>query len=100
MALPPFIFSPGPSVIFTVSEISVIIIALVLMGLSITAYRTTNLKKTLYAVVIFALFVIQNVINYIDAQVEDILPDDVRFALFSTLTLAILLLFFFTIVKK
>lgn len=100
MAPPPFIFGPGPSAVFSISEISVIIIALVLMALSISAYRISNLKKTLFAVVIFGLFAVQNTINYIDAQVVDIMPDDVRFALFSTLTLAILLLFFFTIVKR
>ena len=100
MTLPSFTFSPQVSEIFTICQISIIVISGVLMGLSITAYRNTNLKKILLAIGIFALFAIQHVINYVDAKVADIMPDDIRFTVFSAITLAILLLFFFAIVKK
>lgn len=100
MALPPFTFGHGSSEIFTVTQLAVIVLSLVLLGLSVTAYRNTNLKKTLFAIIIFALFAFQHIINYVDAKVMDIMPDDIRFALFSSVSLAILVLFFVTIVKK
>lgn len=100
LTLPPFIFGPGASEIFSISQIAIIIISLVLLVLSITAYQNTNLRKVLLAAVIFALFAIQHIINFLDAVVTDIMPDDARFALFSSITLAILVLFFFAIVKK
>lgn len=100
MAVPPFTFGPGTAEVFSVSQLAIIVISLVLMALSITAYWNTHLRKVLFAIIIFALFAIQHIINYVDAQVADIMPDDIRFTLFSSITLAILVLFFFTIVKK
>ncbi len=100
MGLPPFTFGHGSLEIFTVTQLAVIILALVLMALSFTAYRNMRNRKILFAIIIFGLFAVQHVINYVDAQVVDIMPDDVRFALFSSITLAILLLFFVTIVRK
>jgi hypothetical protein len=100
MAAPPFVFSPESGEVFSISQIAIVIIALILMALSITAYRNTRLGRIKYAIAAFALFAVQQVINFIDAQVTDIMPDDIRFALFSVITLIIVVLFFFAIVKK
>lgn len=100
MVLPPFTFGQGTSEIFSISQISIIVISLVLMGISITAYRNTSLKKVMLAVIIFGLFALQHIVNYLDAQVADIMPDDIRFTFFSGITLAIILLFFFVVVRK
>lgn len=100
MVAPPFLFGSGTSEVFTVAQILIIAISLLLMALSITAYRNMNLKKILYAIAAFALFASQHIINYIDAGVVDILPDDIRYALFSVMTLGILVLFFLAVVKK
>lgn len=86
--------------VFIVSQILIVVIALVLMALSITAYRNTSLKKIIYAIIAFGLFASQHILNFIDGDVVDILPDDVRYALFSVITLSIMALFFLAIIKK
>jgi hypothetical protein len=100
MAPPPFVFGEGTSEIFTITQIAVVIIALFLMAISIIAYRNSNLKKIIYAVIAFGLFAFQHVLNYTDAQIADILPDDVRYTIFSIITLAIMGLFFLAVIKK
>lgn len=100
MNVPPFSFGPGFSEIFTVTQISIIVISILLMILSITIYRNKNLKRIAFAIAIFAIFAIQHIINYVDAMVVDIMPDDMRYALYSSMTLVIIILFFLTIVKK
>ena len=100
MNVPPFSFGPGFSEIFTVTQISIIVISILLMILSITIYRNKNLKRIAFAIAIFALFAIQHIINYVDAKLVDIMPDDMRYALYSSMTLVIIVLFFLAIVKK
>jgi hypothetical protein len=100
MNVPPFSFGPGFSEIFTVTQISIIVISILLMILSITIYRNKNLKRIAFAIAIFAIFAIQHIINYVDAKIVDIMPDDMRYALYSSMTLVIIILFFLTIVKK
>lgn len=100
MNLPPFSFGPGFSEIFTVTQLSIIAISILLMVLSITIYRNKNLKRIAFAIAIFAIFAIQHIINYVDAKVVDIMPDDMRYAIYSSMTLVIIVLFFLTIVKK
>jgi hypothetical protein len=100
MNVPPFSFGPGFSEIFTVTQISIIVISILLMILSITIYRNKNLKRIAFAIAIFALFAIQHIINYVDAKVIDIMPDDMRYTIYSSMTLVIVVLFFLAIVKK
>lgn len=100
MNLPPFSFGPGFSEVFTVTQLSVIAISILLMVLSITIYRNKNLKRIAFAITIFAIFAIQHIINYVDAKVVDIMPDDMRYAIYSSMTLVIIILFFLAIVKK
>jgi len=100
MNVPPFSFGPGFSEIFTVTQISIIVISILLMILSITIYRNKNLKRIAFAIAIFAIFAIQHILNYVDAKLVDIMPDDMRYALYSSMTLVIIVLFFLAIVKK
>lgn len=86
--------------VFTVSQVLDIAVAFFLVLLSITAYRNSGLKKIWYAIAAFSLFAIQHVINYVDSGIVDIMPDDVRQALFSVITLAIMAMFFLAIVRK
>jgi len=100
MNVPPFSFGPGFSEIFTVTQISIIVISILLMILSITIYRNKNLKRIAFAIAIFSIFAIQHILNYVDAKLVDIMPDDMRYALYSSMTLVIIVLFFLAIVKK
>ncbi|HEY6949541.1 MAG TPA: hypothetical protein VI146_02945 [Nitrososphaeraceae archaeon] len=88
------------SQVFTVSQILDIAVAFFLASLSITAYRNNGLKKIRYAIAAFSLFAIQHIISYIDSNIMDIMPDDVRQALFSVITLSIMAMFFLAIVRK
>ncbi|HKU32330.1 MAG TPA: hypothetical protein VJR22_00605 [Candidatus Nitrosotalea sp.] len=58
------------------------------------------MKRIAFAIAIFALFAFQHIINFVDAKVGDIMPDDMRYAVFSSITLVIIGLFFLAIVKK
>jgi hypothetical protein len=100
MNVPPFSFGPGFSEVFTVTQISIIALSILLMALSITIYRNKNLKRVAFAIAIFALFAIQHIFNFIDAQVVDIIPDNMRYDIFSSITLVIIVLFFLSIVRK
>ena len=99
--MPTEIFTtPFTSNVFTVSQVLDIATAFFLALLSVTAYRNSGLKKIRYAIAAFSLFAIQHIINYIDSSIVDIMPDDVRYALFSVITLAIMAMFFLAIVRK
>lgn len=74
------------------------IFSLLLLALSITAFRKTGLRITIYAIIIFALFAIQQLFDYF----ENIIPEldtPLTGVLLDSLTLAILVLFFLAIVK-
>jgi hypothetical protein len=73
--------------------------SLLLLALTISAYRKTGFKKIVYAIVAFALFGIQ--------ALFDFLADNVKFlgttyndVILLTMTLAILVLFFLAVVKR
>ena|SRR3989442_10889750 len=91
---------PLTTEVFIVAQILIIIIALFLMMLAITAYRNTSLKKIVYAIIAFALFAFQHVINFISIEKVSFIPDDLRYAIFSVITLTIMVLFFLSIVRK
>ncbi|HEX9317391.1 MAG TPA: hypothetical protein VF884_00480 [Nitrososphaeraceae archaeon] len=74
------------------------IFSLLILALSITAYKRTRLKQIIYAVVIFALFAIQLFLDYFD-NVFKILDSPITDVILDSLTLAILVLFFIAIVK-
>ena len=78
--------------------LGITVISLLLLALSVTAYRKTRLKVTIYAIIIFALFAIQQFIDYLD-NVIPALDNPITDVVISSLTLTILALFFLSIVR-
>jgi len=78
--------------------LGITVISLLLLALSVTAYRKTRLKVTIYAIFIFALFAIQQFIDYLD-NVIPALDNPITDVVISSLTLTILALFFLAIVR-
>jgi hypothetical protein len=82
-----------------VIKIAIAVFSLLLLGLSISAYKKTSLKRLLYAAVAFGLFSIQMFFDYL----EDAVPAfDTPYSdiIFFGITLAILVLFFMAIVRR
>lgn len=78
--------------------LGITVISLLLLALSVTAYRKTHLRITIYAIIIFALFGIQQFIDYLDdIFVELDIP--IIDVVISSLTLTILAVFFLAIVR-
>jgi hypothetical protein len=80
-------------------KIAIAAFSLLLLGLSISAYKKTALKRILYAAIAFGLFAIQMFFDYLEDAVEgfDTAYSDI---IFYGITLAILVLFFMAIVRK
>ena len=72
--------------------------SLILLALSISAYRKTGLRLTIYAIIIFALFAIQQLLDYLDNTYSS-LDSPITDIILSALTLIILVLFFLAIVR-
>jgi hypothetical protein len=75
------------------------ILSLLLLALSISAYRKTGLKRIIYAAMAFALFGIQLLFESLEDTVEA-LDTGYGSVITSSMTLAILVLFFLAIVQK
>ena len=75
------------------------IFSILLLLLSISAYRKTGLKNILYAAGAFGLFAIRLFIEVFDEN-YDIVDNYLLSFLNSSITLAILILFFLAIIKK
>ena len=73
--------------------------SLLLLALSISAYRRTGMKRLIYAATAFGLFAVQLFLEYIEDSTPSLgtLYDAV---IFPGTTLAILVLFFFAIVSR
>jgi hypothetical protein len=82
-----------------VIQIAIAGFSLLLLGLSISAYKKTSLKRILYAAVAFGLFAIQIFFDYLEDAIEafDTPYSDI---IFYGITLAILVLFFMAIVRR
>ena len=80
-------------------KIGITAFSVLLLGLSISAYRKTRLKAIVYAAVAFGLFAVQIFFDYLEDAVEgfDTPYNDI---IFLGITLAILVLFFIAIVRK
>jgi hypothetical protein len=70
------------------------------MAMTITAYRNTNVRKMRYIIGAFGLFAFLASINLVDAQIIDIIPDEIRYTLISSSIFIILILLFFGIIRK
>jgi len=75
------------------------IFSLLLLALSISAYRKTGLKRIIYAAMAFALFGIQLLFESLEDTIE-VLDTGYGSVVTSSMTLAILVLFFLAIVQK
>ena len=80
-------------------QIAIAAFSVLLLGLSISAYKKTSIKRIVYAAVAFGLFAIQIFFDYLEDAVEafDTPYSDI---IFYGMTLAILVLFFMAIVRK
>ena len=78
--------------------LGIAIFSLLLLALSITAFKKTGLKLTIYAIIIFAVFAIQQFLEYL-GEIFVTLDSPITDAVISSMTLAILVLFFLAIVK-
>ena len=80
-------------------QIAIAAFSVLLLALSISAYKKTALRRILYAAVAFGLFAIQMFFDYLEDAIEafDMAYNDI---IFYGITLAILVLFFMAIVRK
>ena len=80
-------------------KIAIAAFSLLLLALSISAYRKTAFKKILYAAVAFGLFALQMFVDYLEDAINafDTPYTDI---VFFGITLAILVLFFMAIVRR
>lgn len=79
-------------------DLGIMAFSLVLFALSVTAYRATKLKKIGFAAAAFVLFAIQLFLEYMDDVLA--LSDEDLDIVLSLITLGILVLFFFAVVKR
>lgn len=80
-------------------KIGIAAFSLLLLGLSISAYRKTALKGIIYAAVAFGLFAAQLFFDYLEDAVEG-WEQPFNDVIFYAMTLAIVVLFFLAVVKR
>ena len=78
--------------------LGIAIFSILLLALSMTAFKKTGLKVTIYAIIIFALFAIQQILEYL-GDIFITLDTPITDVIISSMTLAILVLFFLAIVR-
>jgi hypothetical protein len=76
------------------------IFSLLLLALSILAYRRTGLKKIIFAAIAFSLFAIQLILEALEETIGILEDPPIGDILSASMTLAILVLFFSAIVRK
>jgi hypothetical protein len=79
-------------------SLGIAIFSILLLALSITAFKKTGLQVTIYAIIIFALFAIQQILEYLE-EIFITLDTPITDVISSSMTLAILVLFFLAIVR-
>jgi hypothetical protein len=76
------------------------VFSLLLLTLSILAYKRTGIKKIIFAAIAFSLFAIQLILESLEESLGILEDPPIGDILSSSLTLAILVLFFLAIVRK
>jgi hypothetical protein len=76
------------------------IFSIILLALSITAYRNMGLKKIKYAMVAFGLFAAYLLSEYLEITLKPLVATASAEFILPSMTLAIVALFFLAIVKK
>ena len=76
------------------------IFSLLLLALSILAYRRTGLRKIIFAAIAFSLFAIQLILGSLEETFGFLEEPPIGDILTASMTLAILVMFFLAIVRK
>lgn len=76
------------------------IFSLLLLALSILAYRRTGLRKIIFAAIAFSLFAIQLILGSLEETFGILEESPIGDILIASMTLAILVMFFLAIVKR
>ena len=84
----------------SVIQAAIGIFSLLLLALSILAYRRTGMKKIIFAAIAFSLFAIQLILESLEESLGILEEPPIGDILSSAMTLAILVLFFMAIVRK
>ena len=84
----------------SVIQAAIGIFSLLLLALSILAYRRTGLKKIIFAAIAFSLFAIQLILEALEETIGILEEPPIGDILSASMTLAILVLFFVAIVRK
>lgn len=80
-------------------KIGIAAFSILLLGLSITAYKRTALKGIIYAAIAFGLFAAQLLFDYMEDAIEG-LEQPYNDVIYYAMTLAILVFFFLAIVRR
>ena len=89
----------GHDTIIQIIKIGIAAFSILLLALSISAYRKTAFKGMIYAMAAFGLFAVQLLIDYL----EDVVPgwqQPFNDVILYAMTLGILVLFFMAIIKR
>ena len=78
---------------------SVAIFSVLLLIVSVSGYSKTRVRLTIYAIIIFALFALQQFLDVLD-DIFAILDSPITDLVIHSLTLIILVIFFLAIVKR
>ena len=84
----------------SVIQAAIGVFSLLLLALSVLAYRRTGLKKIIFAAIAFSLFAIQLILESLEESLGILEEPPIGDILSSAMTLAILVLFFMAIVRK
>jgi hypothetical protein len=76
------------------------VFSLLLLSLSVLAYKRTGIKKIIFAAIAFSLFAIQLILEALEETTGILEEPPIGDILSSAMTLAILVLFFLAIVRK
>jgi hypothetical protein len=76
------------------------IFSLLLLALSILAYKRTGLRKIIFAAIAFSLFAIQLILGSLEETFGFLEEPPIGDILTASMTLAILVMFFLAIVKR
>ena len=85
--------------IVQVIKIGIATFSLLLLGLSISAYKKTALKGIVYAAVAFGLFAVQLFFDYLEDALKG-WEQPYNDVIFYAMTLAILVLFFLAVIRR
>jgi hypothetical protein len=84
----------------SVIQAAIGIFSLLLLVLSILAYKRTGLKKIIFAAIAFSLFAIQLILEALEETIGILEEPPIGDILSASMTLAILVLFFLAIVRR